>query len=77
MAYILKILFYSIVTVVFVDVTTVDRLRSLCSKEAKKRRLSPELEALFFGQSPAQVLYTLEVSTCLKLQNKKQTMNMF
>ena len=46
------------------DLTSVEKLRSLCSEHAKrtgKATLVPELEAIFFGDSPAEVLYALEV----------------
>ncbi|XP_066267004.1 ubiquitin carboxyl-terminal hydrolase 9X-like isoform X4 [Branchiostoma lanceolatum] len=45
------------------DTHTVDKLRALCLDHAKlgEQSLSPSLESLFFSQSPAQVLYHLEV----------------
>ena len=49
----------------FADIRTCDVLRSICSEHAKKSGqlcVAPKLESLFFEASPAQVLYTLEVS---------------
>ena len=48
------------------DQHTMETLRSICAEHSKKiadSTISPQLEALFFGPSPAQVLYSLEVNT--------------
>lgn len=50
--------------VVFLDNTTVENLRAICLDHAKlgENSLSPSLDSRFFGPSPSQVLYLIEVS---------------
>ena len=47
----------------FSDVHTTDKLRVMCAEHAKlaDQSVSSKLEAMFFGPSPSQVLYHLEV----------------
>lgn len=46
------------------DNTTVENLRAVCLDHAKlgENSLSPSLDSRFFGPSPSQVLYLIEVS---------------
>lgn len=48
----------------FLDNTTVENLRAICLDHAKlgENSLSPSLDSRFFGPSPSQVLYLIEVS---------------
>ena len=48
---------------VLLDVDTVDKMRELCAEHAKstEKTMSSKLEAMFFGPSPSEVLYNLEV----------------
>lgn len=45
------------------DNTTVENLRAVCLDHAKlgENSLSPSLDSCFFGPSPSQVLYLIEV----------------
>lgn len=47
----------------FLDNTTVENLRAICLDHAKlgENSLSPSLDSRFFGPSPSQVLYLIEV----------------
>lgn len=47
----------------FLDNTTVENLRAVCLDHAKlgENSLSPSLDSRFFGPSPSQVLYLIEV----------------
>lgn len=53
----------------FSDNTTVENLRAVCLDHAKlgENSLSPSLDSRFFGPSPSQVLYLIEVRDCLSL----------
>lgn len=54
------------------DNTTVENLRAVCLDHAKlgENSLSPSLDSRFFGPSPSQVLYLIEVSVCVAFQHK-------
>lgn len=49
------------------DNTTVENLRAVCLDHAKlgENSLSPSLDSRFFGPSPSQVLYLIEVRPCV------------
>lgn len=51
------------------DNTTVENLRAVCLDHAKlgENSLSPSLDSRFFGPSPSQVLYLIEVGRSLLL----------
>lgn len=51
-----------------IDNTTVENLRAMCLDHAKlgENSLSPSLDSRFFGPSPSQVLYLIEVQLHLK-----------
>lgn len=52
---------------VYIDNTTVENLRAVCLDHAKlgENSLSPSLDSRFFGPSPSQVLYLIEVRLSL------------
>lgn len=52
------------------DNTTVENLRAVCLDHAKlgENSLSPSLDSRFFGPSPSQVLYLIEVGLSVPLQ---------
>ena len=49
------------------DTHVVEQVKNLCEENSKtgNKTNSPDLESLFFSQSPSQVLYNLEVSAFL------------
>lgn len=55
------------------DNTTVENLRAVCLDHAKlgENSLSPSLDSRFFGPSPSQVLYLIEVGRSDLLQELK------
>lgn len=57
---------------VSLDNTTVENLRAVCLDHAKlgENSLSPSLDSRFFGPSPSQVLYLIEVSLSVLLRHK-------
>ncbi len=56
---------------VSLDNTTVENLRAVCLDHAKlgENSLSPSLDSRFFGPSPSQVLYLIEVRLSLLLHD--------
>lgn len=54
------------------DNTTVENLRAVCLDHAKlgENSLSPSLDSRFFGPSPSQVLYLIEVGFLVLLHHK-------
>lgn len=58
---------YVVFVVVFLDNTTVENLRAVCLDHAKlgENSLSPSLDSRFFGPSPSQVLYLIEVGVTM------------